>query len=156
MGPDPQGFLAMNAARGIVSQAYSPIGSGGHGSSDILSGPLTTKIAKAHNKSTAQVALKYLVQLNAAVVTKSSSPEHLKQGVELNFGLVADAARHEGARRGDVRVGRHAVLRVRQPSSAATAIGATFRVRVRTSLCDSTVLLSRTAILLREANWRPA
>ena len=29
MGPDPQGFLAMNAARGIVSQAYSPIGSGG-------------------------------------------------------------------------------------------------------------------------------
>ena len=83
MGPDPQGFLAMNAARGIVSQAYSPIGSGGHGSSDILSGPLTTKIAKAHNKSTAQVALKYLVQLNAAVVTKSSSPEHLKQDVEL-------------------------------------------------------------------------
>ena len=75
--------LAMNAARGIVSQAYSPIGSGGHGSSDILSGPLTTKIAKAHNKSTAQVALKYLVQLNAAVVTKSSSPEHLKQDVEL-------------------------------------------------------------------------
>ena len=83
MGPDPQGFLAMNAARGIVSQAYSPIGSGGHGSSDILSGPLTTKIAKAHNKTTAQVALKYLVQLDAAVVTKSSSPEHLKQDVDL-------------------------------------------------------------------------
>lgn len=83
MGPDPQGFLAMNAARGIVSQAYSPIGSGGHGSSEILSGPLTTKIAKAHNKTTAQVALKYLVQLGAAVVTKSSSLEHLKQDVEL-------------------------------------------------------------------------
>jgi diketogulonate reductase-like aldo/keto reductase len=83
MGPDPQGFLAMNAARGIVSQAYSPIGSGGHGSSEILSGPLTTKLAKAHNKTTAQVALKYLVQLGAAVVTKSSSLEHLKQDVEL-------------------------------------------------------------------------
>ena len=81
MGPDPQGFLAMNAARGIASQAYSPIGSGGHGSSDILSGPLTTKIAKAHNKTTAQVALKYLVQLNAAAVTKSLA-RHLKQDVE--------------------------------------------------------------------------
>ena len=53
------------------------------GQRDAREQPLTTKLAKAHNKTTAQVALKYLVQLNAAVVTKSSSPEHLKQDVDL-------------------------------------------------------------------------
>ena len=82
MGPDPQGFLAMNAARGTSRRPTRPSGPAAT-APRTLSGPLTTKIAKAHNKSTAQVALKYLVQLNAAVVTKSSSPEHLKQDVEL-------------------------------------------------------------------------
>ena len=78
LGPVAPGLCAV-----WVNLDQEPIGSGGHGSSDILSGPLTTKIAKAHNKTTAQVALKYLVQLDAAVVTKSSSPEHLKEDVEL-------------------------------------------------------------------------
>mmetsp|Transcript_34892 Transcript_34892/g.107997 ORF Transcript_34892/g.107997 Transcript_34892/m.107997 type:complete len:341 (+) Transcript_34892:42-1064(+) len=91
MGKDPQGMVAMNAKLGIVTQAWSPLGSGGHGSDDILSGNLTTGIAAAHNVSTAQVALKYLVDKGAAIVTKSSNPEHLAEDVDLwSWDLTAD------------------------------------------------------------------
>jgi len=91
MGPDPQGIISTNQARGIVTQAWSPLGSGGHGSDDILYGNLTTAIAAAHNVSTAQVALKYLVQKGAAVATKSSSAEHLAEDIDMFSWELTDA-----------------------------------------------------------------
>merc|ERR1719408_1077065 len=83
MGPDPQGFKSTAERMGLVMQAWSPLGSGGHGNPEILAGNLTTSIAKAHDKTTAQVALKWLLQHGAAVATKSSNPTHLKQDVAL-------------------------------------------------------------------------
>ena len=91
MGSDPQGFFAMNARYGIQTQAWSPLGSGGHGSSEILSGNLTSAVARAHGKSTAQVALKYLLAKGAAVATKSSSAAHLAQDIALFDWALSDA-----------------------------------------------------------------
>merc|ERR1712224_959074 len=68
---------------GFVLQAWSPLGSGGHGNPEILSGNLTKGIAQAHNRSTAQVALKWIVSHGIAVASKSSNPEHLKEYISL-------------------------------------------------------------------------
>merc|ERR1712054_493909 len=83
MGGDPQGFLTYSQKNNMVLMAWSPLGSGGHGNPEILAGNLTTSIAKAHDKTTAQVALKWLLQHGAAIATKSSNPTHLKQDVAL-------------------------------------------------------------------------
>ena len=55
-----------------------------------LSGNLTTSIGRAHGKSAAQIALKWIVQRGIAVVTKSSSLAHLKQDIDLfDFNLTS-------------------------------------------------------------------
>jgi len=90
MGPDPQGTISMARRHGLTVQAWSPLGHGGHGSSSILHGKLTTAIGAAHNKSAAQVALKWLLSKGAAVVTKSSNPAHLRENIDLfDFDLSA-------------------------------------------------------------------
>ena len=83
MGANPQHFLSAAKSRGVVLQAWSPLGHGGHGSSDIMHGPLTTGIGAAHNKSAVQVALKWIVSKGVAVVTKSGNPVHLREDLDL-------------------------------------------------------------------------
>ena len=58
--------------------AYCPLGR-----TQILKEPLLTKIAKRHNKSTAKVALLWLIQKNMIVIPKASSTEHLKDNLDL-------------------------------------------------------------------------
>lgn len=83
MGADPQGFISTARRHRLTLQAWSPLGHGGHGSSEILFGNLTTSIGAAHNKSAVQVALKYIVQKRIAVVTKSANPVHLAEDLDL-------------------------------------------------------------------------
>ena len=58
--------------RGIVAQAYSPLGSG---SSKVLDAALTKKIGAAHDVSSAQVALRWLVQSGYPAITAASSKQ---------------------------------------------------------------------------------
>jgi diketogulonate reductase-like aldo/keto reductase len=90
MGKDPQGFASYASSQGIVLQAWSPFGKGGHGSDDVLKGPLTSAIANKHNRTTAQVALKWIVSHGVAVAMKSSTKEHLKENNDL-FDFELDA-----------------------------------------------------------------
>merc|ERR1719183_1334912 len=83
MGPDPQGFITTAEKKGMVFQAYSPLGSGGHGSDDVMHGNLTTSLAKKYGKSSVQIALKWIVSKNIAVVTKSANPAHLAENVDI-------------------------------------------------------------------------
>jgi len=83
MGPDPQGFVSTARSEGIALQAWSPLGHGGHGSAEILHGKLTTSIGRAHNKSAAQIALKWILSNSIAIVTKSSNPAHLAENLAL-------------------------------------------------------------------------
>eukprot|EP00419_Tripos_fusus_P023026 CAMPEP_0172723296 /NCGR_PEP_ID=MMETSP1074-20121228/83477_1 /TAXON_ID=2916 /ORGANISM="Ceratium fusus, Strain PA161109" /LENGTH=322 /DNA_ID=CAMNT_0013549509 /DNA_START=53 /DNA_END=1021 /DNA_ORIENTATION=+ len=86
MGPDPSGFRSLAEKKGVVLQAYSPLGNKPWkqgADPDILKGNFTTALAQAHGKSTIQVALKWLVQHGVPAVTKSSNPEHLKQDFDL-------------------------------------------------------------------------
>jgi len=57
---------------GVHVMAYSPLGSG-----SILSDPVLVKIGAAHQKSTAQVALRWIIQRNVSIATQSTNPKHL-------------------------------------------------------------------------------
>ena len=85
MGPDAEGIKAYCKSKGIVAQAYSPLGpTFNQTAKDILiEGPLTTSIGKAHNKSGAQVALKWVVQGGMALVTRALNPEYLVEDLDL-------------------------------------------------------------------------
>ena len=68
------------AARGIVPQAYSPLGDS---TPELISGDLVTSIGAAHNKSGVQVALRWIYQHGVAVTTKSTNAAHLAQDLDI-------------------------------------------------------------------------
>lgn len=52
---------------------------------------MVQKIAKNHNKSTAQVLLRHIVQNGMIVIPKSTNPERIKQNIDIfDFELTAD------------------------------------------------------------------
>ena len=61
-------------AEGITFSAYSPLGE--WTKVDVLGDPTVNAIAKAHGKSPAQVALRWLVQQGIVVVTATGSAAH--------------------------------------------------------------------------------
>ena len=77
--------VADNAKHGIIVQAYSPLGSG-----SLAGDPMLQKIGKAHNKSAAQVALRWILQHNATIATQSTNPAYLKEDADIfDFALTA-------------------------------------------------------------------
>merc|ERR1712146_805253 len=64
--------LATSKKLGITFEAYSPLGGWAKGGTGrILNDPTVNTIGDAHNKSAAQVALRWLVQQDIVVVTSS-------------------------------------------------------------------------------------
>jgi len=82
MGPDPQGARSLAERREMVLMAWSPLGHG-DGSTPIFSRDLPMKIAKAHGKTGAQVALKWILSHNVTLTTKSGNPKHLAEDIDL-------------------------------------------------------------------------
>jgi 2,5-diketo-D-gluconate reductase A len=82
-GTDPLGVWTDNANRGVQVQAYSPLGHGSELDPEVLHGNQTTKVAAAHNRSTAEVALKWLVANDIPLVVQSSNPKHLASDIDL-------------------------------------------------------------------------
>jgi len=70
---------------GVVVQAYSPLASGG-----VINDPDCIAIGKAHNKSAAQVALRWIVQHNVTFSTQASEADYFKEDVSIfDFELTA-------------------------------------------------------------------
>eukprot|EP00041_Stephanoeca_diplocostata_P004242 m.42060 g.42060 ORF g.42060 m.42060 type:complete len:258 (+) comp14997_c0_seq2:334-1107(+) len=80
MGPDPLKIRDFCAQHGIVVEAYSPLGSG---SKELISGNLTTDIGKKYNKSSPEVAIKWIVQQGLPLATKASNPEYLREDIDM-------------------------------------------------------------------------
>merc|ERR1719265_87349 len=75
-----------NRKLGIVVQSYSPLASGG-----LISDPLCKSIGSAHGKSSAQVALRWIIQSNATIATQSTNLTHLRGDLDIfDFELTAD------------------------------------------------------------------
>ena len=77
---------AIHAERGIVTEAYSPLGVG-----KLLDNPTLTSIAQAHGKSPAQVAIRWSIQLGNVVIPRSANPERIKENIDVfDFELTED------------------------------------------------------------------
>jgi len=86
-GDDPIGLHSYCKSKGITMEAYSAMA---QGSKELITGNLTTSIGKAHGKSGAQVALKWVIQKGVPLVTKASNPAYLAEDIDLfDFDLTA-------------------------------------------------------------------
>jgi len=94
-GTDSQGFVTHAKENNMTIQAYSTLASKPkfyiwepHGmnkrilSGDAFDGRLG-EIAQKHNKSTIQIALKWVVQQGFVALTKSTNPKHLQSDVDI-------------------------------------------------------------------------
>jgi diketogulonate reductase-like aldo/keto reductase len=85
VGSGSNTVVADDAQRGVVVQAYSPLGGGG-----LVSDPDCVAIGKAHGKSAAQVALRWIVQRNGTFTTSASTAQYFKEDVDIfDFALSA-------------------------------------------------------------------
>lgn len=86
MGKDAHGLRSFCDSRGIRTFAYGAVGEPGP-NTDLLDSPVVTKIAKAHQKSPEQVALRWVLQSGAAASVRPT----------LEFGLGMNACRDDGS-----------------------------------------------------------
>ena len=83
------------AERGILTQAWSPIGGitfyrdGSHGST--LDDPVIGDITRAHGKSPAQVMLRWHLQEGRSAIPKSTKPSRIAENIDVfDFELSTD------------------------------------------------------------------
>lgn len=70
----------------VPLQAYSPLGHGSH--PEMQQEEIIVKIAKAHNKTPAQILIRYIVEQGIAVIPKSSNENRIKENFDiLDFSL---------------------------------------------------------------------
>jgi 2,5-diketo-D-gluconate reductase A len=78
---------AINAAHGIVTQAWSPIGGitfyRGGGANGTLEDPVILDIANVHGKSAAQVMLRWGIQEGRSVIPKSVKPARIAENLDV-------------------------------------------------------------------------
>lgn len=79
--------LAYHRERGILTEAWSPLGRG----NDLLSNPVITTIATRHETSPAQVVLAWHVAVGAIPLPKASSPSRQRDNIDI-FTLVLSAS----------------------------------------------------------------
>ena len=73
---------------GIVMEGWYPLGGRGH-QKELLSDKTLVKIAESHNKSVAQVILRWDYQNNVVVVPGSSNPSHILENISIfDFELI--------------------------------------------------------------------
>ncbi|MFJ4777055.1 aldo/keto reductase [Streptomyces sp. NPDC088762] len=84
----PQAELrAVHAERGIVTEAWSPLGQG----KGLLTLPEVTAIAARHGRSAAQVVLRWHLRLGNVAIPKSVTPARIRENLDV-FDFELDAA----------------------------------------------------------------
>ncbi|MEU4777258.1 aldo/keto reductase [Micromonospora sp. NPDC023633] len=73
---------------GIAHESWGPLG---QGRTDLFDNPVLTKIAAAHDKTVAQIALRWLLQRDIVVIPKSVRPERMAENLDVfDFTLTGD------------------------------------------------------------------
>ena len=76
--------------KGIVVQGFFPFGGRGH-TMTMLNDPVLKQIAKDHNKTVAQIILRWDIQKSVAVIPGSSNPNHIKDNIDIfDFELTSE------------------------------------------------------------------
>lgn len=79
-GHTPTALMEYCAARGIVVEAYSPIGNG-----DLLTDPRLVDMAAGYGVSVARLCIRYTLQLGTVSLPKARSVGHLRDNAEVDF-----------------------------------------------------------------------
>jgi 2,5-diketo-D-gluconate reductase A len=69
---------AFDAEHGIATEAWSPIARGG-----VLTDPAITDLAATHDRTPAQIVLRWHIQLGNIIFPKSTTPERIQQNFEI-------------------------------------------------------------------------
>jgi len=78
-----ESLVKENAQHSINLQAYTPLGGTPPGRASLANHPVLKKIGKNHQKTAAQVALRWIVQQNATVCVASSKMQHLQENNDI-------------------------------------------------------------------------
>lgn len=90
-------------SKGIVTQAWSPLGQG-----QVLSDPTLVEIAHRHGRSVAQIVLRWHIQLGNVAIPKSSNPGRIADNRDVfGFALTEDDMAAIGTLNADRRIGSH-------------------------------------------------
>lgn len=77
-------------SKGIVVQAWYPLGGRGH-QQELLNDKTIMEIAQNHNKSVAQIILRWNIQRGVVVIPGSSNPDHISENISIfDFELTED------------------------------------------------------------------
>jgi 2,5-diketo-D-gluconate reductase A len=93
---------AVHASRGIVTEAWSPLGQ----AKGLLDVPAVVAVARKHGRTPAQVVLRWHLQLGNVVIPKSATPSRIRENIDVfdfeldDDDLAAFAALDEGRRIG--------------------------------------------------------
>jgi 2,5-diketo-D-gluconate reductase A len=97
-----QALRDYHAAHGIKTEAWSPLGQGG----TLLDEPAIRDIATAHGKTTAQVVLRWHLQLGNIVIPKSVTPSRIAENIQVfDFDLSESEMSAIGGLNTDTRLG---------------------------------------------------
>ena len=77
---------AINAENGTITEAYGTLGAG-----NLLGNAAATAIAEVHGRTSAQVLIRWSLQLGNVVIPRSASPERIKSNLDVfGFALTED------------------------------------------------------------------
>jgi diketogulonate reductase-like aldo/keto reductase len=68
---------AVHASRGIVTEAWSPLGQG----KGLLEVPTVVAVARKHGRTPAQVVLRWHLQLGNVVIPKSATASRIRENI---------------------------------------------------------------------------
>ena len=78
---------AYNAAHGIVTESWSPLGGG----SELLGEPVLGEIGARYGKTAAQVVLRWHIELGLVAIPRSGNPERMAQNIDVfDFSLTPE------------------------------------------------------------------
>jgi len=91
-----------HAEQGIATEAWSPLGSG----KGLLEVPAVVAIARKHDRTPAQIVLRWHLQLGNVVIPKSVTPSRIKENIEVfDFSLDTEDLAAISALNEDRRIG---------------------------------------------------
>jgi 2,5-diketo-D-gluconate reductase A len=81
----------VHAGLGIATEAWGPLGQGDRHAAKVLDDPVLAEIGRAHDKSVAQVVIRWHLQLGTIVIPKSSNPNRIRENYDVfDFELAED------------------------------------------------------------------
>lgn len=80
----PQALINYSQAKGMLVEAYSPMGHG-----ELFKNEQLVKMAERYDVSLAQLCIRYTLQLGLLPLPKTANPDHMRSNAELDF-IISD------------------------------------------------------------------